>query len=337
MRERVRVTMQNNTAGHDIAADFTQWARPGAGELPDKAKGRVDFTATAAPPSAQGTGLVDVEGINDYYLAKHGAGSDEASSWLKKFPERMGFDLRNQVSRVRTRRNGEDLRDELFKCYRRVQAAMASDNLRAIDNQTGNEWPTSLETSGLQVKAAPSWTRSHVGQQCKAISWDGWGSKVAAVNQYKNGKGLELRAWSERQTTTQMSSVPVKELVSRSRNPRQTWFEGNRIQKEELIDCLNMITEADATRTLPHGSQLLGKIADDQQQTFKGDGFVSQEDRTWIQERFQSYWLELASTPEPVPKFRHRPHLSRRELKPSAPANAIAPIRLRNSGPPGWD
>eukprot|EP00392_Amoebophrya_sp_AT5.2_P018863 g19512.t1 len=70
--------------------------------------------------------LVEVEGITDYYLVKHGVGSDEASSWLKKFSDRMGIDLRNQVSRVRTRRNGEDLREELFKCYRRVQAAMVA-------------------------------------------------------------------------------------------------------------------------------------------------------------------------------------------------------------------
>lgn len=62
--------------------------------------------------------------LQDYYLYVHGPGSGSASSWLTKFKRRWGFKSRRSTRRFRARRNGVELRKELFKCWRRTQAAM---------------------------------------------------------------------------------------------------------------------------------------------------------------------------------------------------------------------
>lgn len=67
-----------------------------------------------------------VEGVTDYCLCVHGAGSKVASAWLTKWKKRFGFRSRRQHVRVRTRRNGVELRSELFYCWRGYQAVMGA-------------------------------------------------------------------------------------------------------------------------------------------------------------------------------------------------------------------
>jgi len=66
------------------------------------------------------------DGLGEYYLCKHGPGTNEAASWMTKFKRRHGFLSKKQTRRYRSRRKGIDLRRELFKCWRRCEAGLRS-------------------------------------------------------------------------------------------------------------------------------------------------------------------------------------------------------------------
>lgn len=66
--------------------------------------------------------------VHDYYLVRHGEGSDCANSWLQEFLPRWGLQSRRQQTRVRTRRNDVNLREELFKAYRYAQSCLRALN-----------------------------------------------------------------------------------------------------------------------------------------------------------------------------------------------------------------
>mmetsp|Transcript_26100 Transcript_26100/g.65779 ORF Transcript_26100/g.65779 Transcript_26100/m.65779 type:complete len:216 (-) Transcript_26100:113-760(-) len=66
------------------------------------------------------------DGLGEYYLCKHGPGTNEAASWMTKFKRRHGFLSNKQTRRYRSRRKGIDLRRELFKCWRRCEAGLRS-------------------------------------------------------------------------------------------------------------------------------------------------------------------------------------------------------------------
>jgi hypothetical protein len=63
-------------------------------------------------------------GVDNYYLCKQGPGTASAGSWIRKWKRRWGFKRRKIQRRFRTRRNGVDLRKELYKSWRRSLAAM---------------------------------------------------------------------------------------------------------------------------------------------------------------------------------------------------------------------
>eukprot|EP00392_Amoebophrya_sp_AT5.2_P019916 g20950.t1 len=64
------------------------------------------------------------EGLQDYCLVRHGPGTKLASAWLTKWKRRHGFKSRKQKCGKRVRRNGLNLRTELFTSWRNHQAAM---------------------------------------------------------------------------------------------------------------------------------------------------------------------------------------------------------------------
>eukprot|EP00392_Amoebophrya_sp_AT5.2_P019764 g20753.t1 len=89
----------------------------------------------------------DTEGLTEYCLVKAGPGSNLSSAWFSKWKARWGFRSRRQHNRVRCRRNGVELREELFTCWRRAQACMKA--LNPEDDPTMEYFYVSADETGL--------------------------------------------------------------------------------------------------------------------------------------------------------------------------------------------